>query len=97
MNNISSGVNSNRPSLGLTLIPALMALWSCAPVWAQPALTNYVQISSPAAAGALVWGDADRDDDLDLWITGSRYETSTYRSTGCAMTAMASSLPVWAN
>ena len=81
MNEISSGVNSKRSSPQLTLMLALMASWSGAPVCAQPALTNFALISSPVAAGALVWGDADRDDDLDLWITGSRYETSTYRST----------------
>src|SRR5690349_6682290 len=74
--------SKSRPGV-LTLITASLALllWSGAPVSAQPALTNFVQISSPVAAGALIWGDADRDDDLDLWIMGSRFETSTYRST----------------
>jgi hypothetical protein len=65
----------------IALVAALLVLWDCAIVCAQPALTNFAQISSPAASGALVWGDADRDDDLDLWIMGSRFETSTYRST----------------
>lgn len=62
-------------------LAALLALWSCATLSAQPSLTNFANISAPAASGALVWGDADRDDDLDLWITGSRFETSTYRNT----------------
>src|SRR5204862_7691964 len=65
----------------ISSLVAFLGLWSCATLSAQPALTNFVQISSPVAAGALVWGDADRDDDLDLWITGSRFENSTYRST----------------
>ncbi|HSU52859.1 MAG TPA: FG-GAP-like repeat-containing protein, partial [Candidatus Dormibacteraeota bacterium] len=65
----------------ISSLTLLLALWSCARLSAQPALTNFASISSPAAAGALVWGDADKDDDLDLWIMGSRFETSTYRST----------------
>src|SRR5215213_6440380 len=65
----------------LRSLAALLTLCCCGTLFAQPALTNFAQISSPAAAGALVWGDADRDDDLDLWIMGSRFETSTYRST----------------
>ena len=85
MNKLPSGVCSNSFYAVLTPITASLAfflvLWSCTLVSAQPALTNYAQISSPAAAGALVWGDADKDDDLDLWIMGSRFETSTYRST----------------
>jgi hypothetical protein len=85
MNKLSLGVCSNSFYDVLTPITASLAfflvLWSCGIVSAQPALTNYAQISSPAAAGALVWGDADKDDDLDLWIMGSRFETSTYRST----------------
>src|ERR1043165_5986790 len=64
----------------LTAFPSLLVLWSCVTGLAQPALTNFAQISPPVAAGTLVWGDADRDDDLDLWIMGSRFETSTYRS-----------------
>src|SRR6187551_3285376 len=65
----------------ISSLAALLAVWSCATLSAQPALTNFAQISSPAASGTLVWGDADRDDDLDLWIMGSRFETSTFRST----------------
>jgi hypothetical protein len=65
----------------ITASLASLLLWFCAAASAQPALTNYAQISAPAASGALVWGDADKDDDLDLWIMGSRFETSTYRST----------------
>src|SRR5215213_629527 len=72
---------SYQECVRISSLAALLILWSCAMVSAQPALTNFAQISSPAAAGALVWGDADRDDDLDLWITGSRFETFTYRST----------------
>jgi hypothetical protein len=85
MNKLPSGVcskNRFRVSASITAsLASLVTLWSCALVSAQPALTNFVQISAPAAAGALIWGDADRDDDLDLWIIGSRFETSTYRST----------------
>ncbi len=85
MNKLPLAVRSKNRQGALTLITAslasLLMLWSCVLVSAQPALTNFVQISSPAAAGALVWGDADRDDDLDLWILGSRFETSSYRST----------------
>ena len=85
MNKLPSSVGSNRSCFGLSpstaLLASLLLWWSCATVSAQPALTNFAQISPPVAAGALVWGDADRDDDLDLWITGSGYENSSYRST----------------
>jgi hypothetical protein len=81
MRKMSAGVSSKGSFAVLTPVLTFLFLSCCETVSAQPALTNFVQISSPVAAGALVWGDADRDDDLDLWISGSRFETSTYRST----------------
>src|SRR3954465_7160047 len=85
MNKSSFGVSGKSFCRALTRILAaltfLLLSWFSATTHAQPALTNFVQLSSPSASGALVWGDADRDDDLDLWFTGSRFETSTYRST----------------
>jgi hypothetical protein len=67
MKKVLSGVRSNSPYDVFIPIAALLAslllLWSCGGVCAQSALTNFAQISSAVAGGALVWGDADRDDD----------------------------------
>ena len=56
----------------------VLSFWASVPAGAG--LSLLTQISPPAAAGSLVWGDADGDDDLDLWISGSRYDTTSFRS-----------------
>jgi hypothetical protein len=46
-----------------------------------PAFEFSTDLRTPSVGqGALLWGDADRDGDLDLLVTGGRYDTSGFRA-----------------